>query len=69
MPATAGLNWLLFTPCPLKIPPAGIPPCKVNGEAVIQTGVTVSIETTGNKFTVTAIVTATAHCPSVGVNK
>ena len=67
-PANEGSNWSLLIPCPLKIPPEGSPPCKLNGGAVMQTGATVSSETTGNGFTVIAIVTATAHCPSFGVN-
>ena len=67
-PANAGLNWLLLMPCPLKFPPAGRPSIKLNGGVIMHTGAIISNETNGNGFTVIAIVTATAHSPSVGVN-
>ncbi|MBK7172931.1 MAG: hypothetical protein IPH84_06800 [Bacteroidales bacterium] len=61
-PETVGSKRLPETPVPLKVPPAGVP-VKVTNPALIQTGPTGVIVTTGSALIVTLVVVVLEQVP------
>ena len=63
--AVVGLNAPPLTPVPPYIPPAGLPPVNVIGEAFTHTDVGSVSETVGVGFTTIAVFTDAEHPPLV----
>ena len=62
-PAVEGVKTPLETPVPLYVPPVGIPPESVIGDALMQADISAGQVTIGNGLTVTVAV-AVAEQPS-----